>query len=58
LELGYFVAALTADNVTILLDETVEIPSHFLGVGYYRLDSAGKWKKKIKAELRRAGIIQ
>jgi predicted nucleotide-binding protein len=57
LELGYFVALLGRDKVTILHDPTVEVPSDFAGVGYYPLDIEGAWKARVTAELRQAGMI-
>jgi predicted nucleotide-binding protein len=57
LELGYFAALLGRENVTILHDPAVEVPSDFSGVGYYPLDEGGAWKGRIEGELRLAGLI-
>jgi predicted nucleotide-binding protein len=57
LELGYFVALLGREKVTILHDPSVEVPSDFAGVGYYPLDAGGAWKGRVEGELRQAGLI-
>ncbi len=57
LELGYFVGVLGRDNVTILRDPDVTVPSDFHGVGYYDLDEAGAWKTQVEGELRRARLL-
>ena len=57
LELGYFIALLGRDCVTILHDPAVTVPSDFHGVGYYTLDSGGAWKDRVAGELRRAGLL-
>jgi len=57
LELGYFVGHLGRQNVTILHDPAVTVPSDFLGVGYYTLDPAGAWKERVAGELRLAGLL-
>jgi predicted nucleotide-binding protein with TIR-like domain len=54
LELGYFVALLGRENVTILHDPAVDIPSDFNGVGYYPLDEAEAWKGRLAGELQHA----
>jgi predicted nucleotide-binding protein len=56
LELGFFIAKLGRDKVTILHDPTVEVPSDFGGVTYYPLDEAGGWKSRIQAELEAADL--
>lgn len=57
LELGFFIAKLGRDRVTILHDPTVEIPSDFGGVTYYPLDENGGWRARLGEELRAAGVI-
>jgi predicted nucleotide-binding protein len=56
LELGYFVALLGRDRVTIFNDPSVEVPSDFHGVGFYELDSNGGWKARLAGELDRVGL--
>jgi predicted nucleotide-binding protein len=56
LELGFFIALLGRDKVTILHDPKVEVPSDFGGVTYHPLDEGGAWKSRIEAELRAAGL--
>ncbi len=58
LELGFFIAKLGRDRVTILHDPSVEVPSDFGGVTYYPLDDAGAWKGRIESELRAAGLAE
>jgi predicted nucleotide-binding protein len=57
LELGYFIALLGRDRVTILHDPAVTVPSDFAGVGYYPLDELGAWKTRLEGELRLAGML-
>lgn len=57
LELGYFIGKLGRDNVTILHDEAVKVPSDFQGVGYYPLDAGGGWKANVEGELRLAKLL-
>ncbi|HXA75247.1 MAG TPA: nucleotide-binding protein [Acidimicrobiales bacterium] len=57
LELGYFVGLLGRDNVTILREQEVTIPSDFHGVGWYDLDAAGAWRTQVQGELKRAALL-
>jgi predicted nucleotide-binding protein len=56
LELGYFVARLGRENVCVLYQEGVELPSDWDGVAWVPLDSHGAWKTKLGIELRSAGF--
>jgi hypothetical protein len=57
LELGFFIAKLGRDRVTILHDPSVTIPSDFGGVAYYPLDIGGAWKGRLAGELGLAGLV-
>lgn len=52
LELGYFLGRLGRENVAVLYDESVELPSDYRGVEYIPVDAGGAWKLKLAAELK------
>jgi predicted nucleotide-binding protein len=56
LELGYFIGKLGRQNVAVLFDESVEMPSDYRGVEYIALDPAGAWKFKLAREMKAAGL--
>jgi hypothetical protein len=56
LELGYFVGKLGRKGVCPIYVEGVEYPSDFHGVLYVVYDQQGKWKQKLLAELKAAGM--
>lgn len=53
-ELGFFIGALGQENVAVLYEESVELPSDFNGITYISLD--GEWKANLGRDLRSAGI--
>lgn len=54
-ELGFFVGRLGRSRVTVLYEETVELPSDFKGVVYISLGD-DSWRFKLLKELRGAGL--
>jgi hypothetical protein len=57
-ELGYFVGTLGRPKVFVLYQSGVELPSDFGGLVYTELDPEGRWKKRLIAELRGAGLVR
>lgn len=57
LELGYFMAHLSRENVCALMRGKVEIPSDFAGVVWEAMDDNGGWKSSLARELEAAGHI-
>lgn len=55
-ELGYFLGRLGRNNVAVLYDESVEIPSDYHGVEYIKIDAQGAWKLRLAKELKEAGL--
>ncbi len=55
-ELGYFIARLGRDKVSVLCIGKVEIPSDYYGVIYIDMDDAGAWQLKLIQELKAAGL--
>jgi predicted nucleotide-binding protein len=56
LELGYFLGKLGRENVAVLYDESVELPSDYRGVEYVKIDADGAWKFKLAKELKAGGL--
>jgi predicted nucleotide-binding protein len=56
LELGYFLGKIGRENVTVLYDESVELPSDYRGVEYIKIDKEGAWKLKLLKELKASGF--
>jgi predicted nucleotide-binding protein len=56
LELGYFVAKLRRENVCVLYEDGVELPSDWNGVVWVALDGHEAWKYKLAKELNAAGF--
>jgi predicted nucleotide-binding protein len=56
LELGYFLGRLGRENVAVLYDQSVELPSDYRGVEYIAIDASGAWELKLAKELRQARL--
>jgi predicted nucleotide-binding protein len=56
LELGFFVGRLGRENVCVVADAEVEIPSDYHGVVNIQFDPAGEWKHQLTGRLRQAGF--
>jgi predicted nucleotide-binding protein len=56
LELGFFIGKLKRENVCVLYDESVELPSDYRGVEYIKIDLDGAWKLKLAKELKSSGL--
>jgi predicted nucleotide-binding protein len=54
LELGFFIGRIGRENVAVLYEQDVELPSDYSGVEY--ISFAGDWKLKLIGELRAAGF--
>lgn len=52
LEFGYFLGRLGRENVAVLYDESVELPSDYHGVENIAVDTGDAWKLKLAAELK------
>lgn len=55
LELGYFIARLSRENVCTLRKGEVAIPSDFAGVVWTTMDDGNGWKSELAKELKAAG---
>lgn len=56
LELGYFWGVFGRENVAVLVEDGVELPSDAHGIHYISLDAGGGWKAKLLQELQSAGM--
>lgn len=58
LELGYFLASVGRQNITVLheIGPKIEPPSDFSGIVDLPFDEYGAWKNKLLKEMRSAGI--
>jgi predicted nucleotide-binding protein len=56
LELGYFIGKLERQNVAVLFDTSIEMPSDYRGVEYIPIDASGAWKLKLAKEMKAAGL--
>ncbi len=54
LELGFFIGRIGRENVAVLYEPEVELPSDYGGVEY--ISFAGDWKLKLMGELKAAGF--
>jgi predicted nucleotide-binding protein len=54
-ECGYFIGKLGRENVAILCDPTIEIPTDLQGLCYLKIEN-GSWKKDLAKEIDAAGI--
>ena len=50
-EMGYLLAKVGRNRVTVLFEEGVDWPSDFKGAGYYPFDVLGAWKHSLATEL-------
>jgi len=55
-ELGWFAGRLGRNQVTLLCEPQVELPSDYRGVAYTVLDEHGAWKSQLILELQAAGL--
>ncbi len=59
-QLGFFHGKLGRNRVCALIKSDaqteMELPSHFLGVVYIPLDTAGTWKTQLAKEMKAAGL--
>lgn len=55
-EMGFFVGLMGRENVAVLYEEGVELPSDYGGVAYTSLDSQGAWRQELARELNAAGV--
>lgn len=56
LELGFFIGKLNRENVCVLYDDSIELPSDYRGVEYLKIDSDGAWKLKLAKEMKASGL--
>ena len=56
-ELGYFIKALGRQQVCILCEEGVELPSDIQGIVYIPMDDAGEWQQRVIREMVAADIL-
>lgn len=56
LELGYFWGKLGRENICVLYDEGVELPSDLNGFVYILTNNVDSWEKKLTQEISKAGI--
>jgi predicted nucleotide-binding protein len=56
-ELGFFVGKLGRNNVAVLYQEGVELPSDYTGVEYIKIDKEGYWKMRLAREMKAAGFV-
>ena len=56
-ELGYFIKALGRQQVCILCEEGVELPSDIQGIVYIPMDDAGKWRQRVIREMMEADLL-
>lgn len=57
LELGFYFGRLGRENVAVLADEAIEVPSDLAGLGVIPIDRQGAWRSKLAKELRAAEIV-
>ena len=55
-ELGFFVGRLGRENVCVVADPNLEIPSDYRGVVIIEFDPADQWKHKLTQHLQQAGF--
>ena len=56
LELGYFIGRLGRENVCVLMESGLQMPSDLRGVGYHELDPNGGWRMELAKEMSAAGL--
>lgn len=55
-ELGWAVGRVGRQNVAVLYEDGVELPSDYYGVGYISFDASGGWKLRLVAEMKAVGF--
>lgn len=55
-EMGYFIGKFGRENVAVLYESGVELPSDLDGLAYVELDIPGAWRVELARELRVAGL--
>lgn len=56
LELGYFIGKIGRQNVCVLYESGVELPSDYYGVVFIPIDDHGTWRYALGKEFRQAGL--
>ncbi len=56
LELGWFIGAIKRENVAILCEPGIELPSDTLGLAYISLTRDDGWKLQLAKEMRSSGL--
>jgi predicted nucleotide-binding protein len=56
LELGLFIGAIKRQNVAVLFEHGVELPSDVGGLLFIELDSGDGWRYKLAREMRASGL--
>jgi predicted nucleotide-binding protein len=56
LELGWFIGAIKRENVAILCEPEVELPSDTLGLAYISLAGDDGWKLQLAKEMKSSGL--
>ncbi|BCQ25016.1 nucleotide-binding protein [Caballeronia sp. NK8] len=56
LELGYFIGKIGRQNVCVLYESGVELPSDYYGVVFIPIDDHGTWRYSLGKEFRQAGL--
>ncbi len=55
-ELGWAAGRVGRQNVAVLYEDGVELPSDYYGVGYISFDASGGWKLRLVAEMKAVGF--
>jgi predicted nucleotide-binding protein len=56
LELGWFIGAIKRENVAILCEPRIELPSDTLGLAYISLTGDDGWKLQLAKEMKSSGL--
>ncbi|MHA2231403.1 MAG: TIR domain-containing protein [Candidatus Hodarchaeales archaeon] len=56
LELGFFLGKLKRNNVAVLYDESIELPSDYRGVEYIKIDVEGAWQLRLAKEMKASNL--
>jgi predicted nucleotide-binding protein len=56
LELGWFIGAIKRENVAILCEPGIELPSDVLGLAYISLTGDDGWKLQLAKEMKSSGL--
>ena len=54
-EHGYLIGKLGRENVTALVDGSLELPNDISGIVYVHLDDASAWHLKLAKEMKQSG---